>query len=187
MILLKNILQEGDPVLRKKAAEVKIPLTKKDQKTIEDMMEYLENSQDEILCEKYGLRGGVGLAAPQIGVSKRIFCMLTFDEKNKNFYKYAFINPLIVANSIEKTYLPGGEGCLSVEESKNNTVLRYSKIKIKAMSYNFKTKIVEPVSLTLTGYPSIVFQHEYDHLNGILFVDKITTDVFKYEPLKFTD
>ena len=70
MYLMKDITRDGNPVLRKRAAKVSFPLSDEDQKLAKDMMKYLEVSQDPKLCEKYKLRAGVGLAAPQVGVSK---------------------------------------------------------------------------------------------------------------------
>ena len=80
MILMKDITREGNPVLREKCVDVKIPLSSEDEKTLNDMIEYIINSQDDELAKKYGLRPGVGLAAPQIGVNKKMLVILSYDE-----------------------------------------------------------------------------------------------------------
>ena len=187
MILVKDIIQEGHPTLAKKAEMVNIPLDKQTIKTLKEMMQYLEYSQDDELCAKYDLRPGVGLAAPQINVSKQMFVMMTYNETGDKFYKLALVNPQIIATSEEKTYLPGGEGCLSVSPEKNGTVIRYNKIKFKGYNYNFEKDILEPIQMTLKGYPAIVFQHEYDHLNGVLFISKKTNNLNGIKPVFFPD
>jgi peptide deformylase len=95
------------------------------------------------------------------------------DEKGKQ-YTYALINPEIVQKSKEMVYLPGGEGCLSVERNTKGLVTpRHYAIKLKTAIYDFNTNKVKNITLNLEGYPAIVFQHEYDHLDGILFTDKM--------------
>lgn len=70
MILMKDIIKEGNPILRQKCLDVELPLKEADEKIIQTMIEYLINSQDDELAKKYNLRPGVGLAAPQIGINK---------------------------------------------------------------------------------------------------------------------
>ena len=74
---MKDITRDGNPVLRKQAEKVQFPLSDEDRQLGEKMMEYLEVSQDDALCKKYHLRAGVGLAAPQVGVSKLMAAVLT--------------------------------------------------------------------------------------------------------------
>ncbi len=168
MILKKDIILDSNPLLRKKSEDVTLPLSKEDEQLLNDMLEYLENSQDEELSKKYDLQPGVGLAAPQLGILKKMFAVLTYDEKG-NLHKYALVNPKLVSNSIAKCYLAGGEGCLSVQESHPGHVKRYLKIKMKAYDYVSK----QDVLLSLKGYVAIVVQHEYDHLFGTLYYDHI--------------
>ena len=132
------------------------------------------------LCEKYGLSPGVGLAAPQIDVNLRMFALFV-DEGDDNILKCGIINPKIIAKSIQMTYLEGGEGCLSIPDTRG-VVLRHNKIKFKAFFYDYHTNTLEEKTMTLTGYKAIVFQHEYDHLDGILFTDKITEDIRGAKP-----
>ena len=70
MITMKDIIRDGHPTLREKAKDVTIPLSDEDRETLKSMREFLINSQDEETANKYGLRSGVGLAAPQINIAK---------------------------------------------------------------------------------------------------------------------
>ena len=102
MILMKDIIKEGNPILRQKCCDVEFPLTETDEKTIKNMIEYLINSQDDELANKYNLRPGVGLAAPQIGINKKILVILAYDEEG-NLHFYPMINPKLLSYSEEKT------------------------------------------------------------------------------------
>ncbi len=185
MLLMKDIIQEGHPTLRLRAKEVKLPLSKEDLQTLRDMMELVVNSQDEALVEQYELRPSVGLAAPQINISKKMFCMNTFDEKGEKLHSYAVVNPKIISYSEEQTYLPGGEGCLSVPEEIVGLVKRAKRIKARVQLVDLDTGKIEQKILKLSGFPGIVFQHEYDHLLGILFIDKISESLPGIEPVDF--
>ncbi|WLD94996.1 peptide deformylase [Alkalihalobacillus sp. AL-G] len=165
MITMKDIIKEGDPVLRKRAEEVTLPPKEKDLNTLKEMHEFLVNSQDPDMSVKYNLRPGIGLAAPQIGLSKRMIAVLIEDE-NEKLYSYALFNPRIVSHSVQLAYLESGEGCLSVDRDVPGFVPRYAKIKVKAIDIDGNE-----IELRLKGLPAIVFQHEIDHLNGIMFYD----------------
>ena len=175
MILKKDIVLDSNPLLRQKSKDVVLPLSDEDKKTLDDMIEYLENSQDEEKALQYDLQPGVGIAAPQIGILKKMFAVLTYDEKGK-LHKYALVNPKIISTSASKAYLNTGEGCLSVQQVHQGYVKRYNKIKISAYDYVSN----KDVTLTLKGYVAIVVQHEYDHLDGILYYDRIN----KLNPFK---
>ncbi|MCJ8006116.1 peptide deformylase [Lederbergia wuyishanensis] len=170
MILMKDIIREGNPTLREVAKEIQLPPTKEDIDILNKMQEFLENSQDPQISEKYGLRGGVGLAAPQINILKRMFAVRLEDDNGKK-YQYSLINPKIISHSVEKSYLTTGEGCLSVDRTVPGYVLRHARITIKG--YDIKGN---EIKLRLKGLPAIVFQHELDHLNGIMFYDHIDTN-----------
>lgn len=185
MLLSQDIIQDGHPTLRKRAEEVKWPLNKEDLQTIRDMMEYLENSQDDFLAEKYQLRSGVGLAAPQINISKKMFVIKTLDETFEKLHQYAVVNPKIISFSEAKTYLPGGEGCLSVDEDTTGIVLRSKRIRAKGYFVDLKTGLGDYKEIKLKGYAAIVFQHEYDHLLGVMFVDKILEGMPQVSPIEF--
>lgn len=172
MIQLRKIIKENDPILRKKSVDVSFPLSEEDISTIEYLSEYLEFASVEENCEKYGLRAGVGLAAPQIGVNKKMVAIRIdmFDKNDKLITKrYAFINPKIVSHSTSKTALRSGEGCLSVDNDREGYVYRHSFVTVQA--YNYLTK--ENVRIKFRGYEAIVVQHELDHLEGILYFDHI--------------
>ncbi|MGM8366225.1 peptide deformylase [Virgibacillus sp. W0181] len=167
MILMKDIVREGHPSLRKVASEVHIPPTDEDIKTLNDMFTFLINSQDEATAEKYSLRSGVGLAAPQLAINKRLIAIHFTDMKDK-LHSYQLMNPKIISHSVEKAYLIGGEGCLSVDRDVEGYVPRYSRITVKAFNPQG-----EQIKLRLKDYAAIVLQHEIDHLNGIMFYDHI--------------
>lgn len=165
MLTMDDIIRDGHPTLRKIASEVTLPPTEDDKKLLNKLMEFVQNSQNPEIASKYNLRAGVGLAAPQINVSKRMIAVHVTDENDK-LYSYALINPKIVSHSVERAYLSTGEGCLSVDEPKPGYVPRYARITIKGYDSDGNE-----VKLRLKGLPSIVFQHEIDHLNGIMFYD----------------
>lgn len=168
MITMNDIVKEGNPILREVAAPVTMPPTDEEKDTLQEMLEFLKNSQDPETAEKFGLRPGIGLAAPQIGLSKRMIAVHVTDEKERLF-SYALFNPKIVSHSVEQTYLEGGEGCLSVDRDVPGIVPRYARVTVKAVDLF----TLEEVRLRLRGLPAIVFQHEIDHLNGIMFYDHI--------------
>lgn len=170
MILMKDIVREDHPILRKVADEVSLPPSNEDKNTLKEMREYLVNSQDPELSVKYNLRPGVGLAAPQINISKRMFAI--YLEDNEKLYDYALINPKIISHSVEKAYLTSGEGCLSVDRNVPGYVHRYARITITGYDVNTE----QDVKLRLKGLPAIVFQHELDHLNGVMFYDHINPE-----------
>ncbi|MFC7061360.1 peptide deformylase [Halobacillus seohaensis] len=174
MITMDDIVREGHPALRKVTDDVSLPASKQDKETLADMQQYLLNSQDEQVGEKYGLRPGVGLAAPQINVNKRMLAVHFFDLSDK-LYSYGLFNPRIVSHSVELTYLSTGEGCLSVDREVPGYVPRYRRITVKATDLEGND-----LKLRLKNYASIVFQHEIDHLNGVMFYDHINSeDPFK--------
>lgn len=178
MILKKDIILDNNPLLRQKSEDVSLPLSKEDEKLLDDMMEYLENSQDEEKSIKYDIQPGVGLAAPQLGILKKMFVVLTTDEKGR-LHKYALVNPRIISTSVAKCYLAGGEGCLSVKESHQGLVKRYLKVKMQAYDHISK----QNVNLSIKGYVAIVLQHEYDHLFGVVYYDHIN----KNNPMDTSD
>lgn len=171
---MDDIIRDGHPTLRKIADDVAMPPSEEDKQTLESMYQYLVHSQDPETAEKYQLRAGVGLAAPQINVSKRMIAILAEDEKDR-LHSYRLFNPKIVSHSVERAYLTSGEGCLSVDKDIPGYVPRYARVTVKAFNENG-----EPVKLRLKGFLAIVIQHEIDHLNGTMFYDHIDkTDPFK--------
>lgn len=148
----RNIVQMGDEVLRKKCFEV-TEINDKIITLLDDMKETLEKAQ------------GAGLAAPQVGVLRRIFVVSVDGEY------YECINPEIIKTSGSQI---GEEGCLSVK-GKYGTVERPMKVTVKALDRNGKEFTVKA-----EGFMARAFCHENDHLNGILYVDK-ATDIVKEE------
>ncbi len=174
MLTMKDIIREGHPTLTKQASDVELPMTDTDKDILFSMMEFLKNSQDEAIAQKYELRPGVGLAAPQINVPKKMIAVLAPDEDN-NLFSYMLINPKIISHSVEQTFLMPGEGCLSVDREVPGFVFRPRRITVKGFQLKENGDVV-PVKLRLKDYISIVFQHEIDHLHGILFTDRINKE-----------
>lgn len=176
MYLSKDIVKEGNQILKNTSTRVDFPLNSADLECLKGLYEYVVISAIDELVEKYKIRPGVGIAAPQVGVNKRMFainCVDFLDEKQPR-YLLAVVNPTITFKSKEMVYLPGGEGCLSVDRQTQGLVTpRHYKIIAKCALYNIQENKVRNVTLKLEGYPAIVFQHEYDHLDGILYTDKM--------------
>lgn len=142
----------GDPVLRKKAE----PITR----NFKDLKEFIENMFDTMYNSD-----GVGLAAPQVGQPIRIFVLdTTTDEEDEpaGIVK-AFINPEILKKTGDEWVM--NEGCLSLPEIRED-VLRPETVRIKYLDEDFNEHEEE-----YSGFTSRVIQHEYDHLDGIMFVD----------------
>ncbi len=167
MIRTCDILDEKDKHLRAKNNEVTFPLSKEKKKLIDDMLEHLYYSQIEKYAEKYNLRPGMGLAAPQMGVNERFF-VICHEESEGKFKNYVIINPKMISHSEELIYAGEGEGCLSVNREVVGIVPRYAR----ATFTGFNTE-GNPIKIRVREELSIAFQHELDHLNGILFFDHI--------------
>jgi peptide deformylase len=162
-----KILDESNKVLHKVSKEVTFPLDAQTKKLIDDSLDYLEKSQIKEYSEKYDLRPGMGLSFVQLGILKRIFVISEEIEEGK-FKRYVVINPKIVSQSEELIYVGEGEGCLSVNREVEGIVPRYARMTVDAFDENgdeYRIRVREDIS--------VAFQHEIDHLNGILFVDKI--------------
>lgn len=162
-----KILDEKNKMLRIVSREATFPLSSKDKQAIADSLKYLEMSQIDEYAEKYHLRPGMGLAFIQLGIPKRIFVIVDEVEDGK-FDKYVIINPKIVSHSEELIYVEEGEGCLSVNRPVEGIVPRYARIKIEAQDENG-----EVVTYRVREDLAVAFQHEMDHLDGVIFVDKI--------------
>ncbi len=146
---IRIIRQEGDEILKKKSRPVEV-IDDKIQELIEDMIETMHQ------------KDGVGLAAVQVGVLKRVIVIDTYDEEKPNVY--VFINPEIIE---EKGTREIDEGCLSFP-NKFAKVVRPEKVKIRALSREGKE-----IKLTVTGLLAQAICHEIDHLEGIVFTDRM--------------
>ena len=162
-----KIVKDNNPIMRKKSLPVDLPLSVEDKKTLDDMLEYLKLSQDEDYAAKHNIRAGVGIAAIQIGLLKRMFCI--YYETEDGIVQYQLVNPKIIEYSVKKCALQNGEGCLSVDGEHPGLSHRYYKIKMVA----FDALTNQDIVITARGFDAIVLQHEYDHLDGKFFYDRI--------------
>ena len=162
-----KIVKDNNPIMRKKSLPVDLPLSVEDKKTLDEMLEYLKLSQDEDYAAKHNIRAGVGIAAIQIGLLKRMFCI--YYETEDGIVQYQLVNPKIIEYSVKKCALQNGEGCLSVDGEHPGLSHRYYKIKMAA----FDALTNQDIVITARGFDAIVLQHEYDHLDGKFFYDRI--------------
>ena len=143
----------GDPVLRERAQEV-TEITDVHRKLVADMLDTMREAP------------GVGLAGPQVGVQERVFVWEVEDEHG------AVFNPVIVARSEERA--TDDEGCLSIP-GLTFPVERHASVTIEGLDEHGW-----PLSIEATGdFQARVFQHEIDHLDGVLFLDRLTDDLRK--------
>ena len=178
MLRNKDILDEKNKILHTVSTEVSFPIDDSDKKAINDMIEYLTNSQIEKLAKKYDLRPGMGMAAIQLGIPKRYFVVVHEQEEKETFKTYILINPRIVSTSEEMIYVEEGEGCLSVNREVEGIVPRCARVTIEGYDMD-GNKVIYRGREEL----AVAFQHELDHLNGIMFTDKID----KSDPYKYAD
>jgi len=156
---LRRIVTLPEPVLKRKARTV-TKFDKDLQTLLDDMVETMREAP------------GVGLAAPQIGLSERIIVIEYYekeeDEENEDAPKkvWAVINPEIVKVSEET--LPGVEGCLSIPGLVGE-VERHAAVQVKGLNRHGK-----PMKVKAKGWLARIFQHEIDHLNGVLFTERAT-------------
>lgn len=142
---IRIIVKHPDPVLRERAKEVP-KITPNIQKLLTDMADTMYDAP------------GVGLAAPQIGISKRVIVVDIGDENGL----IELVNPEIVEEEGEQF---GPEGCLSIPGLQGD-VKRKNRVKVKGMNRNGEEIVIEG-----TGYLARALQHEIDHLNGVLYID----------------
>ena len=162
-----KIVKDTNPIMRQKSLPVSLPLSKEDKETLDEMIEYLKRSQDEEYASKHNIRPGIGMAAIQIGLLKRMFVI--YYETDEGVTQYQLVNPKIIEYSFRKCALKDGEGCLSVDGEHPGYSHRYYKIKMAA--YDALTD--KDIIITARGFDAIVLQHEYDHLDGLFFYDRI--------------
>ena len=144
-----RICKLGEEVLRTKCEEVKPEEINDDlRSTLNEMFETMISAN------------GVGLAAPQVGISKRFFVIIADDDVRR-----VFINPVITKTSSELT--PYEEGCLSIP-GYSEEIIRPAKISVSALDENGKRFLLEDID----GLLARCVQHEYDHLDGIMYIDR---------------
>ncbi len=163
--------------LKEKSLEVKFPLDEKDKELINNMIMYLRISQDEEYAQKNNIRAGMGLSAVQLGILKRYF-VISYKNEDGSFLEYKVVNPQIISHSEEEIYVEEGEGCLSVNEYVEGIVPRFARVTVEYYDPDGNKKTVR-----VREEIAVAFQHEIDHLNGILFTDKID----KKDPFKNKD
>ena len=155
-----KIAKLGEKVLRKKAKKVKDVKSEETKKTVSLMLETLKKSK------------GVGLAAPQISISKQI--MIISSKPNERYPNapimedLVLINPKIIKTSKGKN--KDWEGCLSIPGIRAK-VPRYNKIEVK-----YKTLENEKKTIVFKDFIARIFQHEYDHLIGLVYIDRVETN-----------
>ena len=162
-----KILDEKHKILHQKSQEVTFPVSEEDRKLAEDTIKYLEMSQDEEIAKKYNLRAGMGMAFVQLGKLKRIF-VIANERDDHTFEEYVIINPKIISRSEELIYVGEGEGCLSVNRPVEGIVPRHARVTVEYYDYEGNKKTIR-----VREDLAVAFQHEIDHLDGILFTDKI--------------
>lgn len=162
-----NILEDKNKILRQISKEVTFPIDQETKDLVEQMVQHLTYSQIEEYSKKYDLRPGMGLALVQLGILKRIIVIVDEYEEGK-FDNYVVVNPVIVSNSKEMIAADAGEGCLSVNREIDGHVKRYARVTVEG--YDLEGN---KIRVRAREELSIAFQHEIDHLNGILFYDRI--------------
>lgn len=167
MFVKCEILDEKDKKLRMKSKSFDAPVTDEERKLVEKMIKHLTYSQIEQFEKKYDLRPGMGLAFPQVGINKRLIVIVNEYQKGK-FDNYVVVNPKIVSHSEEKIAADAGEGCLSVNREVEGHVPRFARTTITGLDLDGN-----PIKIRAREDLSIAFQHEIDHLDGILFYDRI--------------
>lgn len=171
----ETIVKDTDPIVRTVSMPVSLPLSAEDEQLLREMYQYVKDSTDEEKAEKFNLRPAVGISAIQVGVPKQMTAVIVDDIDNNDepvHYEFMLVNPKIVSSSVQKAYLHGGEGCLSVCEEHQGYVVRSARIRVKAFDLIQNREI----TIRARGYLAIVLQHEIDHFSGTLFYDHINPD-----------
>lgn len=151
-----EIIKYPDARLKEKCEKVSVPLSKEDSDLINEMYAWLKEHSEE----------AVGLSACQVGVLKRM-CVIKHKMPMGNTVNYKLVNPVIIKHSSKVEYLP--EGCLSIDEEHNEPVKRYTTVAVAAFDCIQNRNIV----IEATGYLARILQHEIDHLDGILYTDRL--------------
>lgn len=159
---LRQIRVDGDDILRKKCKEVK-EMTEKNKELVQDMLDTMYDAD------------GVGLAAPQVGILKRIAVVDVTEDRSQPI---VLVNPVIVE---EKGEQRGSEGCLSVPD-KVGIVVRPNKVKVKAFDIDMK-----PITITGEELFARALVHEIEHLDGHLYVEKVDGRLYNVDEFQEED
>ena len=165
-----TILDEKEKILRQKCVEASFPIDDSEKELVQRIIDHLTYSQIEEYEKKYDLRPGMGLAFPQAGINKRII-VIVHEYDDGKFDNYVFVNPKIVSHSNEIIAAEAGEGCLSVNRDIEGHVPRYARVTVEG--YDLEGNLIR---VRAREDLSIAFQHEIDHLDGILFYDRINKE-----------
>jgi peptide deformylase len=159
---IRKVVENPEPVLRRKAKKV-ADFDNGLRDLISDMVDTMREAP------------GVGLAAPQIGISQRIITVEFGDDEDETIPSklYMVVNPEITRHSSET--VEGIEGCLSVPGLVGN-VERYESVIVKGLN-----RFGQPIKIKADGWLARIFQHEIDHLDGILFIDR-TDEIWQPSP-----
>ena len=152
-----EVIKHPNETLRQISEPVKLPLSKEDRKLIDDMYKWVKENSDK----------AVGLSAIQIGIPKRM-CAIRYVTKNSSF-SYKLINPEIVRRS--SGTIIGSEGCLSVEDTRG-LVSRSESVTVTG----FDAITNKKVRISASGFKAAILQHEIDHMDGILYIDKLVEE-----------
>lgn len=164
-----DIIKDTSPIIREISHDVPFPLDKENREIINQMVDYVRSSQNAEEVKIRNLRPAYGISAIQLGHKKKMIFVRIESEYGGEPEEFALVNPKIIEQSSKKAYLAAGESCLSVDEEHPGYILRSYSIKLHAVDY-FTNREVE---IDARGLTAIVFQHEMDHLLGILFYDRI--------------
>lgn len=151
-----EVIKHPNETLRQISEPVKLPLSREDRKLIDDMYKWVKENNDR----------AVGLSAIQIGIPKRM-CAIRYVTKNSSF-SYKLVNPEIIRSS---GAIIGSEGCLSVEDAEG-LVSRSESITVTG----FDAITNKKVRISVSGFRAAILQHEIDHMNGILYIDKLVEE-----------
>ena len=168
------LFQHDREELRTTCQKVNLPLSEEDDRLMRILIKYVKWSQDPTLHHGFKPVPAIGIAANQIGVPKRMYYILFRDIKNPDhLVEHAIINGRIVYRSTKRSYLPKGEGCLSVlaEKKPRGLSLRHYSVQVIGVDYFTKKEVI----INANNLEAIVLQHEQDHLEGKLFYDHINT------------
>ena len=150
MILMKDIIKEGNPLLKEKSIDVELPISLEDAEILNSMIEYIFNSIDPKVAEKYDLRPAVGLAAPQLGILKKMIAIVAPDESG-NEHEFALINPKLLSYSDELTYLEVISKGLKVMDSTATALCKDNNIPLLVFAISDPENIVRAVKGEIIG------------------------------------